>query len=75
MGLLTYPVYLLHQQISKILFTYSYTKNIPLYISFVIITVIIFILAYAIHKTFERRGKIILDKILDKITPQVLKRL
>ncbi len=73
LGLLTYPVYLLHQQIAKILFTYSDIKNIPVYISFTFITLFILILSYIIHQLFERRGKILLDKTLDKITPKYLK--
>lgn len=75
LGLLTYPVYLLHQQIAKILFTYADIKNIPLYVSFISITLFIFILSYVVHKVFERRGKIIIDKALDKITPSNLKHL
>lgn len=75
LGLLTYPVYLLHQQISKIMFSYAKVNDIPLYVSFPFVVMFIFILAYAVHKLFERRGKIILDKILDKITPPNLKRL
>lgn len=74
-GILTYPVYLLHQQIAKILFTYAGIENIPLYISFVSITIFIILLSLLIHKIFERRGKIILDKTLDFIIPQALKRL
>lgn len=73
LGLLTYPIYLLHQQIAKILFTYADIKNIPLYISFPVIFVFIIGTAYMIHKVFERRGKIVLDKVIDKVTPKVLK--
>jgi peptidoglycan/LPS O-acetylase OafA/YrhL len=73
LGLLTYPVYLLHQQIARIMFTYSDIHNIPLYISFTFILVFIFILSFLIHKIFERRGRLILDKTLDKITPKALK--
>ncbi len=75
LGLLTYPVYLLHQQISKILFHYANIKEIPLYISFISISLFIIIISYIVHKIFEKRGKILLDNILDKITPQALKRL
>ncbi|MBC7981872.1 acyltransferase [Candidatus Parcubacteria bacterium] len=75
LGLLTYPVYLLHQQIGRILFTYADIKNIPLWISFTSITVFIFGLSYLVHKIFERRGKLILDKTLDTIIPSSLKRL
>lgn len=75
LGLLTYPVYLLHHQIGRILFTYADIKNIPLYISFTFMIVFIGILSFLVHKFFERRGKIILDKTLDKITPSTLKRL
>ncbi len=73
LGLLTYPIYLLHQQIAKILFTYADIKNIPLYISFTMITIFIIIISYLIHKIFENRGKILLDKILDKTIPKYLK--
>ncbi len=75
LGLLTYPVYLLHHQIGKILFTYAGIKNIPLYVSFPAMIIFILGLSYLVHKLFERRGKIILDKTLDKITPSNLKRL
>jgi len=75
LGLLTYPVYLLHHQIGKILFTYAGIKNIPLWISFTSITVFVFGLSYLVHRIFERRGKILLDKTLDRITPSILKRL
>lgn len=75
LGLLTYPVYLLHHQIGKILFTYADIQNIPLWISFTSITVFVFGLSYLVHILFERRGKIILDKTLDKITPTNLKHL
>ncbi len=75
LGLLTYPVYLLHHQIGKILFTYSDEENIPLWVSFVGITTFVFVISYLVHTIFERRGKMILDKTLDKITPSNLKRL
>lgn len=74
-GILTYPIYLLHQQIAKILFTYAGIKNIPLYISFVSITIFIILLSFLIHKIFERRGKVMIDKTLDRITPRFLKHL
>jgi len=74
-GLLTYPVYLLHQQISKILFTYADMKNIPLYISFPFVVVFIIGIAYMVHKVFERRGKVLVDKTLDRFTPPTLKHL
>jgi peptidoglycan/LPS O-acetylase OafA/YrhL len=73
LGLLTYPIYLLHQQIARIMFTYSDKHNIPLYISFTFILVFIFIISFMIHKVFERRGRIIIDKTLDKLTPKALK--
>lgn len=73
LGLLTYPIYLLHQQIARIMFTYSDIHNIPLYISFTFILVFIFIISFLVHKIFERRGRIILDKTLDRITPKALK--
>ncbi|MBC7766805.1 acyltransferase [Arenimonas sp.] len=75
LGLLTYPLYLLHQQIGRILFTYANIKNIPLWISFISILFFVFGLSYIVHQLFERRGKIILDKTLDKIIPSSLKRL
>ena len=75
LGLLTYPVYLLHHQIGKILFTYAGIQKIPLFVSFIFILVFVFGLSYLVHQLFERRGKIILDKTLDKITPSSLKRL
>jgi peptidoglycan/LPS O-acetylase OafA/YrhL len=75
LGILTYPIYLLHQQIAKILFTYAGIKNIPLYISFISVTIFIILLSFLIHKIFERRGKIAVDKILDRITPRFLKYL
>lgn len=75
LGLLTYPVYLLHHQIGKILFTYAGIKNIPLWISFASITLFSLGLSYLVHALFERRGRIILDKTLDRIIPSSLKRL
>ncbi len=74
LGLLTFPVYLLHHQIGRILFTYADIKNIPLYISFTFMLIFIFILSYVVHKVFERRGRVILDNTLDKIIPSNLKR-
>jgi peptidoglycan/LPS O-acetylase OafA/YrhL len=74
LGLLTFPVYLLHQQIGKIMFTYSNIHNIPLYLSFSFVLIFIFILSFLIHKIFERRGRLILEKTIDKITPSSLKR-
>ena len=74
LGLLTYPVYLLHHQIGKILFTYADIKNIPLYVSFISIIVFVFGLSFIVHKLFERHGRIFLDKTLDKIIPSNLKR-
>ncbi len=73
LGLLTYPLYLLHQQIARIIFKYSEIHNIPLFFSFTFILIFIFFISFLVHKIFERRGKIILDKTLDKITPKVLK--
>jgi peptidoglycan/LPS O-acetylase OafA/YrhL len=75
LGLLTYPVYLLHQQIARILFTLASEKNIPLYISFPGMLVLIIGMSYAVHVLFERRGKLALDRLLDKVTPSSLKRL
>jgi peptidoglycan/LPS O-acetylase OafA/YrhL len=73
LGLLTFPIYLLHQQIAKIMFTYSNIHNIPLYISFTFILLFIFVISFLVHKMFERRGRIILDKTLDRFTPKALK--
>ncbi len=75
LGLLTYPLYVLHNQIGRIAFTYADLKNIPLFVSFPSIIIFVFGLSYAVHKLFERRGKEMLDKTLDKITPSNLKRL
>jgi len=75
LGLLTYPVYLLHQQIARILFTLAAEKNIPLYISFPGMIFFICIISYYIHSPVERRGKLALDRLLDKITPSNLQRL
>jgi peptidoglycan/LPS O-acetylase OafA/YrhL len=75
LGLLTYPVYLLHQQIGRIVFTYSDNHHIPLYISFIGLTIFIFVVSFLIHHIFEKRGKIYIDTMLDKITPSYLKRL
>ncbi len=75
LGLLTYPIYLLHHQIGRIVFTYADIKNLPAYVMFPLMLLFICALSYAVHKLFERRGKIVLDKTLDKITPSNLKRL
>ncbi len=75
LGLLTYPIYLLHQQIGRILFTYADIKEIPLWISFTSITAFVFIASYIIHIVIERRGRKILDKALDVVIPSSLKRL
>lgn len=72
-GLLTFPIYLLHHQIARILFTYADIKNIPLYISFPFMIIFIIILSYYVHKIFERRGKVLLDKVFDKISSINLK--
>ena len=74
LGLLTFPVYLLHHQIGRILFTYADIKNIPLYVSFIFMLIFIGLLSFAVHKLFERRGRLILDKTLDTVTPSSLKR-
>lgn len=74
LGLLTYPIYLLHQQIARIMFTYSDRHNIPLYVSFIFITTFIFLISFLVHQIFERRGRVILDKALDRFTPKALKR-
>jgi peptidoglycan/LPS O-acetylase OafA/YrhL len=74
LGLLTFPVYLLHQQIGKIIFTYSDIHNIPLYLSFSFILLFIFVASFLIHKIFERRGRLILEKTIDMVTPSSLKR-
>lgn len=73
LGLLTFPVYLLHQQIAKIMFTYSDIQNTPLYISFTFILAFIFVISFLVHKIFERRGRIIVEKTLDKVVPKALK--
>ncbi len=75
LGVLTYPLYLLHQQIARILFTYANIKNIPLYISFVFIILLLFVLSYIIHKLFERHGRVFIDHKIDRIVPGFLKRL
>ncbi len=74
LGLLTFPVYLLHHQIGRILFTYADIKNIPLYLSFTFMLVFIVLLSFAVHKVFERRGRKLLDNTLDRIIPSNLKR-
>lgn len=75
LGLLTYPVYLLHHQIGRILFTYADIKNIPLYVSFIFMIVFVGVLSFLVHHMFERRGRKILDNILDKSVPLKIKRL
>ncbi|MBC7981702.1 acyltransferase [Candidatus Parcubacteria bacterium] len=75
LGLLTYPVYLLHHQIGKILFTYADIQNIPLYVSFTCMILFIGVLSFAVHHIFESRGRKILDKILDKSVPLKIKNL
>jgi peptidoglycan/LPS O-acetylase OafA/YrhL len=73
LGLLTFPVYLLHHQIGRILFTYADIKNIPLYVSFTFMLAFIGLLSFAVHYIFERRGRALLDNTLDRITPSNLK--
>jgi len=75
LGLLTYPVYLLHNQIGRIMFNYADIKNIPLIISVPSMLIFVIILSYGVHRLIERRGRLILDKALDKITPSNLKGL
>jgi peptidoglycan/LPS O-acetylase OafA/YrhL len=75
LGLITFPLYLLHQQISRILFTYANIKDVPLYISFPSIIIFILIISFLIHRIFERHGKIFIDKVLDRITPGFIKNL
>ena len=75
LGILTYPLYLLHQQIARILFTYANIKNIPLYVSFTFILILLFGLSYIIHILFERHGRIFIDNKIDKITPKFIKDL
>lgn len=74
-GALTYPVYLLHQQIGKILFTYFHIQNIPLWISFISIFTFIVSLSYIIQSVFENPGRKILEKVIDKLVPGWFKRL
>jgi peptidoglycan/LPS O-acetylase OafA/YrhL len=75
LGILTFPVYLLHQQIARILFTYGNIKNIPLYISFIFIIIFLFIISYIIHRLFERHGRLFIDRKIDRVTPNFLKNL
>lgn len=75
LGLLTYPAYLLHQQVARVLFSYGYLQGIPAYVSLPIITAFIFILSYGIHKLFETRGRILLNTALEKIVPTRIKNL
>jgi peptidoglycan/LPS O-acetylase OafA/YrhL len=73
LGILTYPAYLLHQQIARVLFSYGYMQGIPTYVSLPIIAAFIFILSYGIHKLFETRGRILLNNVLEKIIPTRIK--
>jgi len=75
LGILTYPLYLLHQQIARVWFSYGYLKDIPLLISFVIVIAFIFIMSYIIHRLFERHGRVFIDRTLDRVTPKFIKNL
>ncbi len=75
LGIITFPLYLLHQQISRILFTYSNINSIPLYTSITFTILFILIISFFIHRIFEKHGKIMIDKVLDKVTPRFIKDL
>jgi peptidoglycan/LPS O-acetylase OafA/YrhL len=75
LGVLTYPLYLLHQQVARILFTYGNIKEIPLYISFTVTIILLFVISYIIHRLFERHGRVFIDHKIDRVTPNFIKNL
>ena len=75
LGILTYPLYLTHQQVARTLFTYGHIKGISVYITFAGIMVLIFGLSFIIHKLFERHGRVFVDNTLDKITLKFIKNI
>ncbi len=69
LGLLTYPIYLLHQQIGQIIFKIYEYLGIPLYLAFIAVLTFILGMAYVIHTLFEEKGRKIITSILNKMTP------
>lgn len=63
-GLLTYPLYLIHQNIGYYLLNIS--KPINKYISLIVICILMIIISYIIHKYFEVKIAFRLKKILQK---------
>lgn len=71
-GLLTYPVYLLHQQIGQILFKIAESVQIPLFLSFTGIVIIIFGLSYTVHCVIEERGRIWMIQTLNNVWTRIV---
>lgn len=65
-GLLTYPVYLLHQQIGHILFI-VYEQYMSQYVAIILITAFILLLSYVVHIAVEDRGRKIIQSTMQKI--------
>ncbi len=65
-GLLTYPVYLLHQQIGHILFN-VYKDSVSQYASLVLVTGFILILSYLVHILVEDSGRKMIQNTMQKI--------
>ncbi len=66
-GLLTYPIYLLHQQLGQIFFKIYEAASIPLYISAPIVILFIFSLSYIVHTLFEESGRKIIIKQMNRL--------
>lgn len=57
LGAITYPVYLLHQEIGRVLFKVLEMKALPSWLAFTVISILIGVLAYSLHIFYEKKAQ------------------